>query len=108
MNAADTAAVALPLRTTAKSETRRQIRGSSLLLSGRVLSKSINFGVQLITIRYLSMTDYGAFAYALALVQLGQSVATFGLDRATTRFLPMYHEQRDYGRFFGTLLMIAG
>lgn len=110
MNAVDTsAAVAFDVGPAAvKAATRRQIRGSSLLLSGRLLSKAINFGVQIITVRYLSLTDFGAFAYALAIVQLGQSVATFGLDRATTRFLPMYHEQQDYGRFFGTLLMIAG
>lgn len=91
-----------------QTATRRHIRGSSLLLSGRLLSKFGNLGVQLVTVRYLSMTDYGAFAYSLAIVQLGQTIATFGLDRATTRFLPMYHEQHDYGRFFGTLLMVAG
>lgn len=108
MNPAETAVITLPAHGAEKGETRRHIRGSSLLLSGRLLSKLGNLGVQLVTVRYLSMTDYGAFAYALAIVQLGQTVATFGLDRATTRFLPMYHEQGDYGRFFGTLLMITG
>ncbi|RIK43635.1 MAG: hypothetical protein DCC55_05185 [Chloroflexi bacterium] len=91
-----------------KSATRRQIRGSSLLLAGRFLSKGINFVAQILVVRYLSMTDYGAFAYALSIVHLGQSVATFGLDRALARFVPLYHERQDYDRFFGTLFMIVG
>jgi O-antigen/teichoic acid export membrane protein len=98
------------LAETAKKKTasQRQIRGSSLLLGGRFLSRGLNFAVQILTVRYLSQTDYGAFAYALSMVQLGQSIATFGLDRAMTRFVAMYHEQRDYRKFFGTLLLVVG
>ena len=51
--------------------TRNQIRGSSLLLVGRMASLGVNFAVQIIVIRYLSKSDYGAFAYALSLVSLG-------------------------------------
>ena len=63
----------------AHSDTAKQIRGSSLLLVGRFVSRGINFGVQILTVRYLSLTDYGAFAYALAIVNIGQSLATLGL-----------------------------
>jgi O-antigen/teichoic acid export membrane protein len=103
--------LATPAQTDApakKTATQRQIRGSSLLLGGRFVSRSLNFIVQILTVRYLSQTDYGAFAYALSMVQLGQSIATFGLDRAMTRFVSMYHEQRDYHKFFGTLVMVVG
>lgn len=85
---------------------RRQIRGSSLLLSGQFISKIINFAVQVLIVRYLTKSDYGAFAYALSVVALGESFATFGLDRAITRFVPIYHEKQDYNRLFGTLLMV--
>jgi O-antigen/teichoic acid export membrane protein len=87
--------------------TKRQIRGSSLLLSGQFLSKAINFAVQVLIVRYLSKADYGAFGYALSVVALVESFAIFGLDRAVTRFLPIYHEQRDYNKLFGTLLMVV-
>lgn len=86
--------------------TRKQIRGSSLLLIGQVLSKGVGFAVQVLIVRYLSKSDYGAFAYALSVVAMGETIATFGLDRAVTRFLPIYHEQRDYGKMFGTLFMV--
>jgi O-antigen/teichoic acid export membrane protein len=99
-----------PLETIAnvhQTTTRRQIRGSTLLLIGRVLSMGVNFAAQVLIVRYLSKTDYGAFAYALSLVTLGESIATFGLDRAITRFVPIYHEQRDYAKLFGTLGMVV-
>ena len=88
--------------------TRRQLRGSSLLLVGRFLSKGVNFVVQVLIVGYLSKGAYGAFAYALSYVDLGEQLATFGLDRAVTRFAPMYQERRDWGRFFGLLIMVLG
>lgn len=90
------------------SATRRQIRGSSLMIVGRFLSLGLNFLVHVLIVRYLSETDYGAFAYALSLVTLGETVVTLGLDRAVTRFIPIYDEQKDYARMFGTLVMVFG
>jgi O-antigen/teichoic acid export membrane protein len=87
---------------------RKQIRGSSLLLAGKIVSLGVNFAVQVVVIRYLSKTDYGAFAYALSLVGLGSSIATFGLDRSITRFIPIYDEQGNYRKLFGTLVLAFG
>lgn len=91
-----------------KSAARRQIRGSSLLLIGRLISMVVNFLVQVLTVRYLSKTDYGAFAYALSMVSLGETVVTLGLDRAVTRFIPIYQEKKDYNKLFGTLALVLG
>jgi O-antigen/teichoic acid export membrane protein len=87
------------------NSTRTHIRGSSLLLGGRVVSLALNFAVQVLTVRYLAKSDYGAFAYALAVVATGASVALFGLDKAIARFTPIYHEQGQYHKLFGTLLL---
>lgn len=95
-----------PPKTTEKDGTRRQIRGSSLLLVGRFVSKGVNFAVQVLTVRYLMKSDYGAFAYALSVVAIGTTFVTFGLDRAVTRFVPIYHEKRDYNKMFGTLVLV--
>jgi len=88
--------------------TKRQLRGSSLLLVGRLLSKGVNFAVQVLIVRYLAKSDYGAFAYALSVVAIGETIATFGLDRAVTRFAPIYQERDDYDKMFGTLAMVVG
>lgn len=101
----ETPAVATPSK---GSATRRQIRGSSLMIVGRFLSLGLNFLVQILIVRYLSKSDYGAFAYALSIVTLGETVVTLGLDRAVTRFIPIYDEQKDYARLFGTLVMVFG
>jgi O-antigen/teichoic acid export membrane protein len=84
---------------------RKQIRGSSLLLVGRGLSLGINFAIQVLIVRYLTKADYGAFAYALSLAVVGSSIATFGLDRSITRFIPIYDEQGNYRKLFGTLVL---
>jgi O-antigen/teichoic acid export membrane protein len=95
-----------PPTTGAPTTSRAMIRGSSLMLIGRAIAMGVNFVVQVLIVRYLTKTDYGAFAYALALVDLGQTVATFGLDRTVTRFLSIDDEARNYDRLFGTLAFV--
>ena len=97
-----------PTATAAPTSARSQIRGSSLLLVGRAVAMAVNFLVQVLTVRYLTKTDYGAFAYALAIVDLGQMVATFGMDRTITRFLSIDDEHGRYDRLFGTLVFSLG
>ena len=92
----------------AHRETTSQIRGSSLLLVGRTLSMAVNFLVQILIVRYLTTADYGAFAYALSIAALGQTLITFGLDRGASRFLSIYDERGDYDRLLGTITMVCG
>jgi O-antigen/teichoic acid export membrane protein len=79
------------------------MRGSALLLVGRMLSLGTSFVVQVLIVRYLSKDDYGAFAYALSIALFSQSVIRLGLDRAVTRFIPIYLEQEAYDKVRGTL-----
>jgi O-antigen/teichoic acid export membrane protein len=108
MNSTTPQAEALPR--VKHNATNRQIRGSSLMLVGRALSMGVNFVVQVLIVRYFANAkgDYGSFAYALAIVTLGESIATFGLDRAITRFLPIYHERQEYNKLFGTIFLVVG
>lgn len=88
--------------------TNKQIRGSSLLLVGRFISLGVNFTVQVLIVRYLTESSFGAFALALSLASLGTTLITFGLDRGVGRFLAVYDEQGDHARMFGTLALVAG
>lgn len=98
----------LPAAETGHDETRGQIRGSSLLLAGRTLSMLVNFGVQVLIVRHLSQSDFGAFAYAMSFVALGQTIATLGLDRSVARFAAMYETTGDRGRLVGVLVLTVG
>jgi O-antigen/teichoic acid export membrane protein len=91
-----------------RRETRRQLRGSSVLLVGRLLSVVLNLVTQVAIVRYLPTTDYGAFAYALATVALVGGLLGLGFDRAISRFLPIYDEQADHARFLGTAGLVVG
>lgn len=89
-------------------ETARHIRGSSLMVAGRMLTMTSNFVVQVLIVRYLTVTDYGAFAYALSFVSLGETLVTLGIDRAVSRFLPIYEEHGRIGRLLGTIALVFG
>jgi O-antigen/teichoic acid export membrane protein len=97
-----------PAPASAAALTRTQLRGSSLLLAGKAMAMAVTFTIQVIVVNHLTKADYGAFAYALTFVVLGQTLSSFGLDRAVTRFLPIFHERGDYGRILGTLLLVFG
>lgn len=88
-----------------RSHARRHVRGSSMLFAGRLMAMVINFGVHVLIVRYLSKADYGAFAYAMSLATLGCSIADFGLHRAVSRLVPIYHEQHSYKKMAGTILL---
>jgi len=87
---------------------RKQIRGSSLLLVGRVIGLGLDFATQVLIVRYLSKTEYGAFALALSIVAIGTTICLLGLERTVGRFAPIYHEKGDYGRMWGTLAVVVG
>ncbi len=86
--------------------TRKQIRGSSLLLLGRFISVGLNFAAQVLIVRQLSTADYGAWTYALAVVAFFQGISTLGLRRGITRFIPIYHEREEFDKLFGTIFMV--
>jgi len=96
-----------PTPSTSASITRGHLRGSSLLLVGRFIALGLNFAVQVLIVRYLAQSEYGAFAYALSLAALAQPLVTLGLDRGVGRFLAMYDEHRDTARTIGTLILMA-
>ena len=85
----------------------QQLRGSSVLLAGRLLSKFINFGIQVAIIRLLTKDDFGAFAYGLALAGAGEVLVKVGLGHGANRFVPYYFERGEYGRMLGTLLLVT-
>jgi len=86
----------------------RQLRGSALLLAGRMISLIMNFAVQVLIVRYLSKLEFGSFAFVLSLVSLGSSLALLGFDKTVARFGPIYHEQGDERRLLGSIVLMLG
>ena len=87
---------------------RKQIRGSGLLLSGRVLSTGIKFFAELLVVRYLTTAAYGSWTWALSAVLLLESFSTLGLNRAIPRFAPLHLERRERDELFGVLALVFG
>ena len=98
---------AAPPRARGEDAVARHVRGSSVMLAGRLLAMLVGFVTQVLIVRHLTKADYGSFAYALSAVLLLQSVLPLGLDRADTRFLALYDERRDPARVLGVILLEA-
>lgn len=86
---------------------REFVRGSSLLLIGRFISVILNFGVQVLAVRYLSKGDYGGFAYGIGVASLGSTAVLLGLSRGLPRLVPIYHERKEPAKAFGSIVLAA-
>ena len=49
---------------------------------------------------------YGSFAYGLAVVAFWDGLSSFGLQKAITRFVPIYHERGDHAKVRGAILLV--
>jgi O-antigen/teichoic acid export membrane protein len=87
---------------------KQQVRGSSLLVLGRVLGLFIGLATQVIMVRALTKGDFGAFEYALTLAGSARILLSLGQGRLLSRFMASYEEQGDYPRMFGSMLLAVG
>lgn len=87
---------------------REHVRGSALLVLGRVAAMVLGMLTQVIIVRTLTKADFGAFAYALALAAAARTLLSLGQGRLLSRFMAGYEEQRDYPRMFGSLVLAVG
>ena len=87
-----------------KASAQSQVRGSALLLVGRVIAMGMGLVIQLLLVRLLTKDDYGAFAWGLSVVTLVQAFVPLGLDRVDTRFLAVADEEGDDRRVVGVLV----
>lgn len=85
----------------------RQIRGSSLLLVGRLIAIGLDLITQILIVRSLSKGDFGAFAFALSIVSLLSTISVFGLDKTLPRFATIYDERKDRGGLVGAIALGA-
>lgn len=86
------------------TSSKSQMRGSALLLVGRVLGMGLGLVIQLLLIRGLTKDDFGAFAWALSIVTLVSSVIPLGLDRVDSRFMAKFDEEGNDRRLVGVLV----
>lgn len=88
-----------------QKETRKHIRGSSILLAGRFIGLGLNFLVNVLMVRYLTKADYGAFTFALLVASMGASLSLWSMDKAVSRFLPIYDENGEIPTLRGAILL---
>lgn len=89
-------------------ESKTYLRGSTLLIAGRMISLLLNFCVQILIVRTLTQSDFGAFAYGLSVIAILTNLNLLGLSKAVGRSLAMYDERREPGALAGVLMTSLG
>jgi O-antigen/teichoic acid export membrane protein len=89
-------------------EEAHHLRGSTLLVLGKFIGIGLDLATQILIVRALSRTEYGAFAFALSVASMAATVGLLGLDKTVSRFVPIYDEQGDQRRLAGSLVLAFG
>lgn len=89
----------------ADADEARHFRGSSLLVLGRFVGLALDFVTQVLIVRALARSDYGAFAFAISVTSLVSTVGLLGLDKTISRFVPMYEQTGDQRRLAGSIVV---
>jgi O-antigen/teichoic acid export membrane protein len=97
-----------PTRQKAGQLRREHVRGSSLLVLGRILTLVLTTATQVVVVRALTKEEFGAFAYALAFAAAGRILLSLGQGRMLSRFMAKYEERREYDRMFGSMFLAVG
>jgi O-antigen/teichoic acid export membrane protein len=71
-----------------------------------VIALGLNMVSQVLAVRFLSKSDFGAYAFAVSVTTLGATISALGLDKAAARFLPFYREHGDNRRILGALALM--
>ena len=84
------------------------LRGSSLLLFGRVLALMLEFAAHVVVVRHLTKGEYGDFSYALAVASLLSTVVVIGLPETLARYIPIFQEHHQRSRLIGSVVFATG
>jgi O-antigen/teichoic acid export membrane protein len=87
---------------------RSHVRGSTLLVVGRIVTLLLTTATQVVLVRALTKEDFGAFGYALALAAAGRTLLSLGQGKLLSRFMAKYEEERDFDRMFGAMFLAVG
>ncbi len=89
------------------TEVVQSIRGSSLLLVGRLGAMVVALITQALVVRVVDKVDYGVFAFGLTLVSAFRVLVSFGDSQSVGRFLTLEAEKHDRRGFTAMLAVIV-
>ncbi|HEY9403932.1 MAG TPA: oligosaccharide flippase family protein [Pyrinomonadaceae bacterium] len=78
-------------------------RGGAGTLALRIIATALTLILSAVVARIVGAAGYGAYAYALTLVNLLAILACLGTDRLLVRLVATYHEQEQWGLIRGIL-----
>ena len=89
------------------NSTAKAIRGSSLLLVGRLISIASNVVVRVVLAQHFLKAELGVLLFALSISDMVRAVVALGQDRAMSHHLVIYGEDREKDYVLGTVLFYS-
>lgn len=86
----------------------KHLRGSSLLLAGRLAAMVFTVATQVVLARAMTKSDLGGLLFALTIASASRFLLSLGQGKTLSRFLAVYFEQREFGKMFGSVLVAMG
>lgn len=94
-----------PARRTVSVAPSAALRGSSLLMVGRLLAIAAGIAIQILIVRSLTQTAFGAFSYCIAVVNLATVVVSLGMEQTMSRFAAIYDERGQLDHLAGAIVV---
>ncbi len=76
---------------------------AELTLAGSLVGGVVGFAAELLCARYVGAKVYGVYAFALILASVGETIATWGLQSATLRFVSLHRDRDERRHVLGTI-----
>lgn len=82
------------------------LKGASVIYAGLVIEMAVAFLAQWLAARHLSVSNFGGITTGVTLLNIGSIVASLGLERGLTRYLPR-HDVDDRRRLSQVAYLIT-
>lgn len=94
-----------PARRTVSVAPSAALRGSALLMVGRLLAIAAGIAIQILIVRSLTQSAFGAFSYCIAVVNLATVVVSLGMEQTMSRFAAIYDERGQLDHLTGAIVV---
>lgn len=80
------------------------LRSTILVAAIQVAATGLRYGASVLFARWIGVSGYGNYAYAIALAQVLAVFGALGLPSGALRFVPEYMARRDWAKLRGITL----
>ena len=87
---------------------KKVVKGTTIVLIGTAVGMLLGFASRVIVVRYITLSEYGVFSLAVALMVIFSTVATLGLAQGATRYIAYFRGKNELSKIKGVVFSSLG